>query len=217
MGRSEEEQGLLSSPCSLLETVHHLLWRGAHGSNPILCMCTCMRMRPCACLKSVSEATPCSFGCWRNCGVEIKGLPAEWCSRGDFTTQPSPLCRGGCLLLTAPLSPLTMYCPLHIPARKKWLRPHLSCVYEWEALRDKQWNLQESMKRSSPLPSGSLSCLEDFSFFVYRSLRVREGHCGAANNVGAEQALRFPRFRLSGNFLFAVFYWTNDFSFHHLF
>lgn len=144
MERSEEEQGLLSSPCSLLETVHHLLWRGAHGSNPIQCMCTCMRMRPCACLKSVSEATPCSFGCWRNCGVEIKGLLAEWCSRGDFTTQPSLLCRGGCLLLTAPLSPLTMYCPLHIPARKKWLRPHLSCVYEWEALRDREWNLQES-------------------------------------------------------------------------
>lgn len=144
MERSEEEQGLLSSPCSLLETVHHLLWRGAHGSNPIQCMCTCMRMRPCACLKSVSEATPCSFGCWCNCGVEIKGLPAEWCSRGDFTTQPSLLCRGGRLLLTAPLSPLTMYCPLHIPARKKWLRPHLSCVYEWEALRDREWNLQES-------------------------------------------------------------------------
>lgn len=143
MERSEEEQGLLSSPCALLETVHHLLWRGAHGSNPIQCMCTCMRMRPCACLKSVSEATPCSFGCWCNCGVEIKGTPAEWCSRGDFTTQPSLLCRGGRLLLTAPLSPLTMYCPLHIPARKKWLRPHLSCVYEWGALRDREWNLQE--------------------------------------------------------------------------
>lgn len=156
MERSEEEQGLLSSPCSLLETVHHLLWRGAHGSNPIQCMCTCTRMRPCACLKSVSEATPCSFGCWRNCGVEIKAVAAEWCSRGDFATQPSPLCRGGCLLLPAPLSPLTMYCPLHIPARKKWLRPHLSCVYEWEALRDREWNLQESMKRPSPLPSASL-------------------------------------------------------------
>lgn len=160
MERSEEEQGLLSSPGSLLETIHHLLLRGAHGSNPIQCMC--MRMRTCACLKSVSEATPCSFGCWRNCGVEIKGSPAEWCSRGDFTTQPSPLCRGGRLLLTAPLYPLTMHCLLHIPARKKWLRPHLSCVYDWEALRDREWHLQESIKRLSPLPSASVSCLEDF-------------------------------------------------------
>lgn len=162
MEGSEEEQGLLSSPGSLLETVHHLLLRGAHGSNPMQCMCTCMRMRPCACLKSVSEATPCSFGCWRNCGVEIKGLPPEWCSRGDFTTQPSPLCRGGRLLLTAPLSPLTMHCPLHIPAHKKWLRPHLSCVYDWEALRDREWHLQESIKRLSPLPSASVSGLADF-------------------------------------------------------
>lgn len=208
MERSEEEQGLLSSPCSLLETAHHLLWRGAHGSNPIQCMCTCMRMRPCACLKSVSEATPCSFGCWRNCGVEIKALPAEWCSRGDFTTQPSPLCRGGCLLLTAPLSPLTMYCPLHIPARKKWLRPHLSCVYEWEALRDREWNLQESMKRPSPLPSLSLSRLEDFSFFVYCSLCVWEGHYAVANNVGVCSGPAVPPvftcLRSS-----CLFYWTN--------
>lgn len=196
MERSEEEQGLLSSPCSLLETAHHLLWRGAHGSNPIQCMCTCMRMRPCACLKSVSEATPCSFGCWRNCGVEIKALPAEWCSRGDFTTQPSPLCRGGCLLLTAPLSPLTMYCPLHIPARKKWLRPHLSCVYEWEALRDREWNLQESMKRPSPLPSLSLSRLEEPPFFVFCRLCVREGHYALANNVGVAAGLLPPQFSL---------------------
>lgn len=166
MERSEEEQGLLSSPCSLLETVHHLLWRGAHGSNPIHCMCTCMRMCPCACLKSVSEATPCSFGCWRNCGVEIKGLPTEWCSRGDFTTQPSLLCRGGRLLLAAPLSPLTMYCPLHIPARKKWLRQYLSCVYEWEALHDREWNIQESMKRPSPLPS-VVTELPDRLFSLY--------------------------------------------------
>lgn len=196
MERSEEEQGLLSSPCSLLETAHHLLWRGAHGSNPIQCMCTCMRMRPCACLKSVSEATPCSFGCWRNCGVEIKALPAEWCSRGDFTTQPSPLYRGGCLLLTAPLSPLTMYCPLHIPARKKWLRPHLSCVYEWEALRDREWNLQESMKRPSPLPSLSLSRLEEPPFFAFCRLCVREGHYALANNVGAAAGPLPPQFSL---------------------
>ena len=157
MEGSDEEQGLLSSPGSLLETVHHLLLRGAHGSNPIQCMCMCMRMRTCACLKSVSEATPCSFGCWRNCGVEIKGSLAEWCSRGDFTTQPSPLCRGGRLLLTAPLSPLTMHCPLHIPARKKWLRPRLSCVYDWEALRDREWHLQESIKSLSLSLSLSLS------------------------------------------------------------
>lgn len=161
MEGSDKEQGLLSSPGSLLETVHHLLLRGAHGSNPIQCMC--MRMRTCACLKSVSEATPCSFGCWCNCGVEIKGALAEWCSRGDFTTQPSPLCRGGRLLLTAPLSPLAMHCPLHIPARKKWLRLHLSCVYDWEALRDREWHLQESIKRLSPLSPASVSCLEDYS------------------------------------------------------
>lgn len=175
MEGSDEEQGLLSSPGSLLETVHHLLLRAAHGSNPIQCMC--MRMRTCACLKSVSEATPCSFGCWRNCGVEIKGSLAEWCSRGDFTTQPSPLCRGGRLLLTAPLSPLTMHCPLHIPARKKWLRPHLSCVYDWEALRDREWHLQESIKRLSPLFLG-VSELPGRLFLcaTYCSLCVREGH-----------------------------------------
>lgn len=118
-------------------------------------MCTC------ACLKSVSEATPCSFGCWCNCGVEIKGALAGWCSRGDFTTRPSPLCSGGRLLLTAPLYPPAMRCPLHIPARKKWLRPHLSCVYDWEALRDREWHLQESIKRLS-LASASVGCLEHF-------------------------------------------------------
>lgn len=129
---------------------------------------------------------------WRSKDCRPSDVPEE-------TLPRSPLlcAEGGCLLLTAPLSPLTMYCPLHIPARKKWLRPHLSCVYEWEALRDREWNLQESMKRPSPLPSLSLSCLEDFSFFMYCSLCVRERHYGAANNVGVAAAPPFPQFSLA--------------------
>lgn len=174
MEGSDKERGLLSSPGSLLETEHHLLLRGAHGSNPTQCMC--MRMRPCACLKSVSEATPRSFGCWCNCGVEIKGALAEWCSRGDFTTQPSPLSRGARLLLAAPLSPPAMHCPLHIPARKKWLRLHLSCVYDWEALRDREWHLQESIKRLSPRSAASVCSRGDVVLCTYCSLCVREGH-----------------------------------------
>lgn len=203
MEGSDEEQGLLSSPGSLLETVHHLLLRGAHGSNPIQCMC--MRMRTCACLKSVSEATPCSFGCWRNCGVEIKGSQAEWCSRGDFTTQPSPLCRGGRLLLTAPLSPLTMHCPLHIPARKKWLRPHLSCVYDWEALRDREWHLQESIKRLSPLSSASVSCLEDFFSVPHTVVCVLERVIRALLTMCWLQPAQFKRV-FTCQFSYCLFY-----------
>lgn len=187
MEGSDEERGLLSSPGSLLETVHHLLLRGAHGSNPIQWMCTCMRMHTCACLKSVSEATPCSFGSWRNCGVQIKGWPAQWCSRGDVTTQPSPLCRGGRLLLAAPLSPLTMHCPLHIPARKKWLRPRLSCVYDWEALRDGEWHLQGFIKRRSPQRSASASGL-DGVFSAPHSLGAAEGRSSAGGDARAAAA-----------------------------
>lgn len=150
MEGSDEERGLLSSSGSLLETEHHLLLRGAHGSNPI--QFVCMRMRSCACLKFVSEATPHSFGRWCNCSAEIKGERAEWCSRGDFYhTALSSVQRGGRPLLTAPLSPPAMHCPpLHISARKKWLRLDLSCVYDWEALRDREWHLQESIKRLVP-------------------------------------------------------------------
>ncbi|TNN58963.1 Obg-like ATPase 1 [Liparis tanakae] len=52
------------------------------------------------------------------------GVIAVWRSKDRWPSdvpeetlpQPSPLCRGGRLLLAAPLSPPAMHCPLHIPA-----------------------------------------------------------------------------------------------------
>lgn len=144
-------------------------------------------MRPCACLKSVLEATPRSFGCCCNCGVEIKGPLAEWCSRGDCSTQPSPPRGWGRPLLAAPLSPPATYCPLHIPARKKWLRPHLSCVYDWEALHDRERHPQESIERLSPLYSATVNCLtrltHTHTHTSYYKLCVREGHSVTAEAV----------------------------------
>lgn len=113
---------------------------------------------------------------WRSKARRPSDVPG-----GDFTTQPSTLCRGGRLLLAVPLSPLTMLCPLHIPARKKWLRPHLTCVYDWEALRDREWHLQESIKRLSPLFPGVIELPGRlFLRSTYCSLCVKRGslqHC----------------------------------------
>lgn len=73
-------------------------------------------------------------------------------------------------------------------------------------LRDSEWNLQESMKRPSPLPSVSLRCLADFSFLIYCSLCVREGVITLRLIMwGLQQALCFPSFHLSVQFLFILF------------
>lgn len=44
-------------------------------------VCVCVRMCPCACLKSEAG---CSFGCECNYGRKIKDGQDEWCFGGDF-------------------------------------------------------------------------------------------------------------------------------------
>lgn len=63
--------------------------------------------------------------------------------------------------------------------------------------------IYKSLKRPSPLPSGSLSCLIDFSLSIYRycSLGVREGHFGTAEMLGLHQT---PSFHLTVKILFVL-------------